>query len=45
MSLTFQIHSLPIRETDDGPIHIPQKEPQEKGDGVLLNVHVCQIPP
>lgn len=36
---------MPVREAYDGAVHIFKKEQEEEGDGLLLHMYVCQIPP
>lgn len=33
-----------IREALPAAFHLPEEEPQEEADGLLLFLHVCQIP-
>ena len=35
---------MPFRKAAAVAVHLPEEEPQEEGDGVLLVLHVGQIP-
>ena len=39
------LRDLPLREASSPPVHFPEEEPQEEGDGLLLLGHVRQVPP
>ena len=38
------LRHLPVRQAAAAALHLPEEEPQEEGDGVLLVVHVGQVP-
>jgi hypothetical protein len=38
------IRRLPFGQAADAAVHVPEEEPEEEGDGLLLVVHVGQVP-
>lgn len=35
---------MSVREALPAALYLPQEEPQEEDDGVLLLLHVCEVP-
>ena len=40
-----QVWGLPQWQTLPSPLYFPEKEQEQESDGVLLLVHVCEVPP
>ena len=40
-----QVCGLPQWQTLPSPLYLPEEEQEQESDGVLLLVHVCEVPP